>query len=60
MSRLQDLARYLVESLPALGMNGMVAGVALPAPDGCIDVQRIKLNPAADTSGPLGRNQGGS
>jgi len=41
-------------------MNGMVAGVALPAPDRCIDVQRIELNAAAGTACPLGRNQGGS
>src|SRR5271165_2500791 len=58
MMDLHIVAGEIVEALSGRGMDGMVTGVALPAPDGCVDINGIELDAMADAANPLGSNQG--
>jgi hypothetical protein len=51
------LGGNVVEALPAPGMDGALAGVALPAPDGGIDVERIDFDAATAATDALGGDQ---
>src|SRR5262245_28923351 len=49
--------RYFIKSLSAYSMYGMITGMALPASDRCINVDRIELNGVATAASSFGGDE---